>query len=77
MNNHELTEEQKHKIVEIDIQEHRRGKNVMKRVKQRWDAEYPGSKRTAQNLIDNARRLKQEGWGRLEELGNYANIEAH
>ena len=47
MNNHEWTEEQKRKLVEIDTQERRRGKNFMKRVKARWDTEYPASRRTA------------------------------
>ena len=35
----------------------------MKRIKARWDAEFPDSKRTAQNLIDNAKRFRKEGWG--------------
>ena len=35
----------------------------MKRIKARWDAELPYSKRTAQNLIDNAKRFRKEGWG--------------
>ena len=67
MNNREWTDEQKHKIVEIDIQERRRGKYFMGRVKERWDAEYPGNVRTAQNLIDNARRFKKkDGEDRLK-----------
>ena len=39
----------------------------MKRLKARWDAEYPESKRTAQNVIDNTKRFKKEGWGTQEE----------
>ena len=35
----------------------------MRRVKQRWDATYPTDPRTAQNLIDNVKRFKKEGWG--------------
>ena len=31
----------------------------MKRIKRRWDLEFPESKRTAQNLVDNARRFKK------------------
>ena len=42
----------------------------MRRVKERWDAEYPGISSTAQNLIDNARRFKKEGWGRPVEIDN-------
>ena len=41
----------------------RKGKGFMRRVKQRWDATYPTDPRTAQNLIDNAKRFKKEGWG--------------
>ena len=70
MNNREWTEEEKCKLVERDRQERNRGKNFMKRVKARWDAEYPISRRTIQNLIDNARRLKKEGQGRPAELQN-------
>ena len=61
MNNREWTEEEKCKLVETDRQERNRGKNFMKRVKARWYAEYPISRRTTQNLIDNARRLKKDG----------------
>ena len=61
MNNREWTEEQKRKLVETDRQERNRGKNFMKRVKARWDAEYSISRRTTQNLIDNARRFEKEG----------------
>ena len=35
----------------------------MRRVKQRWDATYQTDPRTAQNLIDNAKRFKKEDWG--------------
>ena len=42
----------------------------MKSVKGRWDTEYPASRRTAQTLIDNARRFKKGGWGRPAELEN-------
>ena len=49
VNNREWTDEQKYRIVEIDTQERMRGKNFMKRVKQRWQQEYPTDRRTAQN----------------------------
>ena len=42
----------------------------MKRVKVSQDTEYPERRRTEQNLIDNARRFKKEGWGRPAELEN-------
>ena len=67
INNHEWSEEQKLRIVEIDHQERRKGKNFMKRIKRRWDLEFLESKRTAQNLVDNARRFKKEGWGNMAE----------
>ena len=75
MNNREWTDEQKHKIVEIDIQERRREKYFMRRAKERWDAEYPGIVRTAQNLIDNARRFKKEGWGGQAKTKNKNEVE--
>ena len=67
MNNCEWTEEQKHKIVKIDHKERLRGRNFMKGIKSRWDSEFPESRRTAQNLVDNTRRFKKEGWGNIEE----------
>ena len=75
MDNRKWTDEQKHKIVEIDIQERRRGKYFMRRVKERWDAEYLRIVRTAQNLIDNAGRFKKEGWGRQAEIDNQNEVE--
>ena len=42
----------------------------MKRVKARLDTEYPASRRTAQNPIDDASRLKKKGWERPGELEN-------
>ena len=35
----------------------------MKRIKDRWDAEFPVKRRTAQNLVYNASRFEKEGWG--------------
>ena len=70
VNNREWIEEQKRKLVQIDRQERRRGKNFMKRLKARWDTEYPTSRRAVQNLIDNTRRFKKEGWGRPAQLEN-------
>ena len=35
----------------------------MKRIKGRWDGEFPEKRRTAQNLVDNASRFEKEGWG--------------
>ena len=66
-NNCEWSEEQKRIIMEIDHQERRKGKNFMKRNKRRWDLEFPKSKRTTQNLVDNARNFKKEGWGNIAE----------
>ena len=50
MNNCEWNEEQKLKLVEIDRQVRRREKNFMKRVKARWNTEYPTSTRTAKKI---------------------------
>ena len=66
-NNREWSGEQKHRIVKIDHQERRKGKNIMERIKRRWDLEFLESKRTAQNLFDNARRFNTEGWENIAE----------
>ena len=39
----------------------------MEHIKRRWDLEFPESKRTAQNLVDNARKFKKVGWGNMAE----------
>ena len=44
-----------------------KGKNFMRRIKERWHREYPEKRRTAQNLIDNAKRFAKEGWGTVHE----------
>ena len=60
MNNKEWTENEKRRIIQINQEERERGKNFMRRIKERWDLEFPHKKRTAQNLIDNARRFENE-----------------
>ena len=70
-NNREWSEEQKHRKAEIDHQEQRKGKNFMKGIKTRWDLQFIESRRTEQNLVDNAKRFKKKGWenkGEQEEL---------
>ena len=37
----------------------------MKRINEHWDKEFPNNMRTAQSLLDNAKRFTKEGW--LEE----------
>ena len=44
----------------------------MKKIKQRWDIEFPKKKRTTQNLVDNARRFRKE----ILKPGGGANIQA-
>ena len=66
--NREWSEKQKHRIVEIDHQERRKRKNFMKHIKRRLDLEFLELKRTAQNVVDNARRFKKEGWVNMAEL---------
>ena len=39
----------------------------MERIKTRWDLEFPESRKTTQNLVDNAKRFKNEGWGNTGE----------
>ena len=62
MNNREWTNEQRNRLVQIDCEERKKRKHSMARVKARWEAEYPGITRTAQNLIDSAKRFRKEGW---------------
>ena len=45
----------------------------MRRIKARWETEYPESRRTAQNLIDNAKRFKNEGERRNIEINDEDN----
>ena len=45
----------------------------MGQIKARWEAEYLESRRTAQKLIDNAKRFKKEGWGRNIETNGEDN----
>ena len=44
-----------------------KGKNFMKRIKERLHREYPEKRRTVQNLIDNAKRFAKDGWGTVQE----------
>ena len=39
----------------------------MKRIKTRWDLEFSESRRTAQNLVDNAKRFRKEGSANIGE----------
>ena len=64
MNNRKSTEEQRHRIVEVDAEKRTRGKQFMRRVKERWDTVFPLVATTAQNLIDSARRFRNEECGR-------------
>ena len=49
------------RLVEIDIYERRNGRGFMKRVKDRWDSEFPESQEfVAQNLNDNAGGFKEQ-----------------
>ena len=64
MNSREWTDEQGHRIVEIDTAERTRGKHFMRRGKERWDNKFPIVARTAQNLIDCLRGFRMERWGK-------------
>ena len=56
MNKGEWTNGEKLKTVQINREERQKGKNFMKRIKQRWHIEFPQKKSTAKNLAD-----KQDG----------------
>ena len=66
MNVRDWTDEEKKRVVEIDREERMKGKNFMRRIKERWHREYSEKRRTAQNLIDNAERFAKEGWGTVQ-----------
>ena len=72
MNKGEWMNKEKLKIVQINKEERQKGKNFMKRIKQRWDIEFPRKKRTMQNLVDNARRFEKK----IFRPGGGANIQA-
>ena len=63
MNNREWTDEEKRQIVCKNLEERQKRKNSMKRIKDRWDGEFPEKRRTAQNLVDSVKRFLKEGWG--------------
>ena len=63
MNKGEWTDKEKLKIVKINREERQKGKNFMKRIKQRWTIELPQQKRTVQNLVDNTIRFEKESLG--------------
>ena len=54
------TENEKIRIVQIDMEERQKGYGFMKRIKDRWDIEFPLRRQiTAQNFCDNARRFRK------------------
>ena len=64
-NNRELSDEQKHRIVDIDHQETTKGKNFMKRIKRRWDLEFLESKgqhKTWLTMQGDSRKKDGEIW---------------
>ena len=54
----EWTDEEKQRLIQLDRKERLKGKGFMKRIKVRWDQEFPSKKKTAQNLVDSARRFR-------------------
>ena len=72
MSKGELTKKEKLKIAQINREESQKGKNFMKRIKRRWEIEFPQKKRTTQNFVDNARRFEND----ILRAGGGANIQA-
>ena len=59
----EWTDEEKRRVVKLNKEERSKRRGFMKRTKECSDKEFPNNKRTAQNLIDNAKRFtKRDGW---------------
>ena len=56
----EWTDDEKQRLVQLDREERQKGKGFMKRIKARWDQEFPNNNKTAQNLVDNARSFQLE-----------------
>ena len=56
MNKGEWTNEEKSKLAQINREERQKGKNFLKKIKRRWENEFPQKNRKAQNLL-----LMQEG----------------
>ena len=42
-------------------------KNFTKGIKTRWDLEFPESRKATQNVVGNAKRFKNQGWGNIGE----------
>ena len=72
MSKGELTKKEKLKTAQINREESQKGKNFMKRIKRRWEIEFPQKKRTTQNFVDNARRFEND----ILRAGGGANIQA-
>ena len=47
INCRDWTDEEKKRVIKIDSEERMKGKNFMRRVKERWHQEYPEKHRTA------------------------------
>ena len=58
--------------MQINREKRQKGKNFMKRIKQRWGIEFLQKKITMQNLVDNARRFVKK----ILRPGGDANIQA-
>ena len=58
------TDEEKRYLIKIDIDERRKGKGFMERMKRQWDTQFPEKTGVSkQNLRDNATRFKNEKRG--------------
>lgn len=64
MNDEEWTDEERRRIVCINLEERQKGKNFTKSIKNRMDSEFLGKRREAKNLVYNAGRFEKEKWGR-------------
>ena len=71
MNKGEWTNEEKLKIVQINREERQKGKDFMKKIKQRWEIEFP-QKKSRQDLVDNKRGFGNKSLG----PGGGANMQA-
>ena len=61
--------------MQIDAEERQKGRNFVKRIKERWDYEFSDKKRTVQNLVDNAKPFAKEGWREEEQIVTHTTVE--
>ena len=63
MTNRQWTNEEKRRIVYINLEERQKGNNFMKRIKDQWDGEFPEKKKNSSKSGRQPSCFAKEGWG--------------